>query len=111
VQAAHTPVVPALPGPARPALEPSPVPSKVFGGHEHHDCRRLLAIDDRQLLGQVLPPQLDLLVSVVEAARPAPATPWRPAQHSPAVLRRTTTPHPTAIAVEHPRPRRCLLPP
>ena len=53
-----------------PALEPGPVPGGVLGGHEHHHCSRLLAIDGRQLLGQVLSPQLDLLVGVVEAAHP-----------------------------------------
>jgi len=26
-----------------PALEPGPVPGRVLGGHEHHDCRCLLA--------------------------------------------------------------------
>ena len=49
---------------------PGPVPGRVLGGHEHHDRRRLLAVDGRQLLGQVLSPQLDLLIGVVEAAHP-----------------------------------------
>jgi hypothetical protein len=39
-----------------PALEPGPVPGGVLGGHEHHDRRRLLAVDGRQYLGQVLAP-------------------------------------------------------
>ena len=50
--------------------QPGPVPGGVLGGDEHHDRRRLLAVDGRQLLGQVLAPQVDLLIGVVEAAHP-----------------------------------------
>ena len=53
-----------------PALEPGPVPGGVLSGHEHHHRRRLLAIDGRQLLRQVLPPQIDLLIGIVETAHP-----------------------------------------
>jgi hypothetical protein len=47
---------------------PGPVPSGVLLGHEYHDRRGLLPVDRRQFLGQVLSPQLDLLVGVVEAS-------------------------------------------
>lgn len=65
------PPFPHRPAKGGPALEPGPIPGGVLGGHEHHDRRRLLAVDGRQFLGQVLPPQLDLLISVVKAAHPA----------------------------------------
>ncbi len=50
---------------------PGPVLGGVLGGHEHHHHhhRGLLAVDGRQFLGQVLTPQLDLFVGVVEAAQ------------------------------------------
>ena len=51
-----------------PALEPGPVPGRVLGGDEHHHRARLLAVDGRQFLGQVLTPQPGLLIGVVEAA-------------------------------------------
>ncbi len=64
------PPFPHRPGQRGPALQPGPLPGGVLGGHEHHDRRCLLAIDDRQFIGQVLPPQLGLLIGVVEAAHP-----------------------------------------
>ena len=53
-----------------PALEPGPVLGGVLSRHEHHHRRRLLAVDGRQFLGQVLAPQIDLLIGVVETAHP-----------------------------------------
>ena len=40
---------PSRPGRRGPPLVRSPVPGRVLGGHEHHDRRRLLAVDDGQL--------------------------------------------------------------
>jgi hypothetical protein len=40
---------PSRPGQRGPLLVPSPVPGRVLGGHERHDGRRLVAVDDGQL--------------------------------------------------------------
>ena len=53
-----------------PALQPGPVLVRVLGRNEHHGCRGALAVDGRQFFGQVLSPQVDLLISVIEAAHP-----------------------------------------
>ena len=53
-----------------PALQPGPGPGRVRGRDEYHHDRRLPGIDRRQLLSQILAPQLDLLISVVETAHP-----------------------------------------
>ena len=63
------------------ALQPGPVGPGVLGGDEHHHRRGLLRVDPGQLLGQVHPPQPDLLIGVVEAA------------HPPRLQRRSDLPH------------------
>ena len=64
------PPLPHRPAERGPPLQPGPVPIEILGGDEHHHRGRLLPVDGRELLGQVLPPQPDLLISVIETAQP-----------------------------------------
>jgi hypothetical protein len=60
---------PHCPSQRGPALEPGPVAGRVLGGYEYYDRSCLLAVNDRQFLGQALARQIDLLVGVVKAAQ------------------------------------------
>jgi len=66
--AIRAPAVPVPPAPARPGARDGSRPERRTQ-QKHHDCRRLLAVDSWQLLGEVLTPQIDLLIGIVETTQ------------------------------------------